>query len=176
MSLAIVLLHGEPAKNSLGLFLSLPLRIAWARIVNASPEDPGRKPQGDGCRHHLSVSLGLPISWHLSGCEWLPLQGKVNHVVSCCLHHPPLWSASVKQRKIVHSPAPTSADCSGQRAVSEPQPYEKVRAVRYLGSHLARKSPRGREATACFLSSHLSPWSLALLRVVILCCLDFLCV
>ena len=99
MSLAIVLLHGGPAENSLGPFLSVPLRIACARIVNASPEDSGRKPQGDRYCHHLSVSLGLLISWHLSGCEWLPLQGKVNHVVSCCLHCPPPWSASEKQRK-----------------------------------------------------------------------------
>lgn len=174
LCLAIVLLHSGPAKNLLGAFLSVPLWIACARSVDTPPGDPGRKPQGDRCWHawlqfrrgrlcchRLSISPSLPVSRHL-GYDWLPLQGRTNHTVSCCLHTAPQHPISRNNQN--RSPS-CSHVCWLLRAACNVCVMalfrRRIQVPRYPGSRLARKSPGGREATACFLTSHLPPWSLA---------------
>lgn len=129
LCLAIVLLHSGPAKNLLGAFLSVPLWIACARSVDTPPGDPGRKPQGDRCwhawlqvrrdgfaatvsaSHQVSPSLGI---WAMTGFLYKAGQITLFHA-ACTL---PPNTPSPETTKIVHPPAPTSADCSGQLVMS----------------------------------------------------------
>lgn len=107
-------------------------------VLSALPVGPPRKLQ-IGAGTHLapgykvgsnnataitvSLSSGLPVWWPFFGCAVRGFLCKSRRITSFNAACPivSLW----RPEKVVQSPAPTSADCSEQLAVSVPPPCER---------------------------------------------------